>query len=77
MSRSLPASEDRARSGSGPSPHNPTVAPAQDMRAERNGSKVCVLPAGNPLLRHTLSGRGESDLIATLKAVGGDRDRRP
>jgi hypothetical protein len=77
MSRPPPASGDRARSGSGPSPLNPTAVRAQDVRAERNGSKVCVLPAGKPPMRHALSSRSENPLSFALEAVGGELDRGP
>jgi hypothetical protein len=77
MNRSPPASEDRARSGSWPSPHNPTTPPAQNMRARRDGSKACRLPAAKPVLRHEQSGRGRNDVTSPLEAVEGDRDRCP
>jgi hypothetical protein len=77
MSQSPHASGDEAQARLAPSLLNPTAARAQDVLAERDGSKGRRLLTAKPVLQRARSGHGESPRGFALETVGGEPDRCP
>jgi hypothetical protein len=67
MSPSPPASGDRAQATSAPSPLNPAAARAQDVLAERDGSKGHRFLTAKPVLQRARSGHGEVRVALRLR----------